>query len=79
MDGGEEEGQEEKRPRSHLFTVRLWDEEQVNGQAAWRGKVQHVLTGETRPFHDWPTLISLINGMLPQPMDDGRRTTDDRR
>ena len=44
---------------SHLFTVRLWSEglENRNG---WSGRVQHVLSGETRAFHDWTTLVDLL-------------------
>ena len=54
-----------KRQHSHLFTLRVWDEEVSEGEGEWRGKVQHVISGETRSFRDWQTLISLITGMLP--------------
>lgn len=66
MSGGEEDGQSKMRPHSHLFTVRLWDEEIGDGQTVWRGKVQHVLTGETRPFRNWIALTEVIRAMLPQ-------------
>ena len=50
---------EEGRPhRSHLFTVRLWLEAWGDGQAEWRGQVQHVLSGEVRYFRQWPALIA---------------------
>ena len=53
---------------SHLFMVRLWSEEAVEAgvtreskhQQSWRGRVQHVLSGEARTFHDWTTLIELL-------------------
>jgi hypothetical protein len=45
---------------SHLFTVRLWAEELGNGQTEWRGQVQHVLSGETRYFRDWGTLVEFV-------------------
>jgi hypothetical protein len=55
---------------SHLFLVRLWSEEmeklgelgEVGDQKGWewRGRVQHVLSGEAHTFHDWPTLIRLL-------------------
>lgn len=38
---------------THLFTVRLWAEELDYGKAEWRGKVTHVLSGETRYFREW--------------------------
>lgn len=50
--------------RSHLFTVRLWAEELGNGQTEWRGQVQHVLSGETRYFRDWATLVEFVVAML---------------
>ena len=31
---------------SHLFTVRVWQEELGNNQSEWRGKVQNVHIGE---------------------------------
>ncbi len=44
---------------SHLFMVRLWSEA-VEDHKGWRGRVQHVLSGETHPFRDWSTLVSLF-------------------
>jgi hypothetical protein len=48
--------------RSHLFTLRVWPEPVGEGDVEWRGKVQHVITGEQRYFHDWPTLIAFLTG-----------------
>jgi len=45
---------------SHLFTVRVWREELGNGHSEWRGKVQHVLSGETRYFRKWADLIVFV-------------------
>jgi len=53
-------------PRSHLFTVRLWAEETGDGQTEWRGRVQHVTSGEAYYFRDWPTLITYLLQLLPQ-------------
>ena len=51
---------------SHLFMVRLWSEERgaVEDRKGWRGRVQHVLSGETRTFDDWPTLVDLLLEMV---------------
>ncbi|MCX8061201.1 MAG: hypothetical protein N3D16_01325 [Anaerolineales bacterium] len=46
--------------RSTLFTVRVWQEELGEGQSEWRGKAQHVLSGETRYFRDWQILVAFI-------------------
>lgn len=54
-------------PRSHLFTVRLWREDLGDGRVEWRGQVQHVLSGETRYFRDWATLVEVMTAMLPGP------------
>ena len=56
---------------SHLFLVRLWADE-VEGQEAWSGKVQHVLSGEVRPFSDWSMLASALRALLP---DDAPEAT----
>lgn len=50
----------QRRDSSHLFTVRLWGETVSEGRTEWRGKVQHVLSGESRYFRDWPTLVAFL-------------------
>jgi hypothetical protein len=54
---------EERLHRSELFTVRLW-REQLNDHWEWRGKVQHVTSGEAHYFRDWETLIARLQDML---------------
>lgn len=49
---------------SHLFTVRLWAEPVGFTQVEWRGKLQHVLSGEVRYFRDWQTMIVQIEELL---------------
>ncbi len=55
-------------PRSHLFTVRLWLEPLGDGQTEWRGKVQHVPSGEAQYFRDWPALQAFLERAL-QPLE----------
>jgi hypothetical protein len=52
--------------RTHLFTVRVWLEDLGAGQTEWRGEVQYVVSGEMRYFRDWPTLVALLQAMLPK-------------
>ena len=66
----------EHQPRSHLFTVRLWVEELGNGKSDWRGKVQHVTSGEVRYFREWPTLIAFLLMPLPEASPGYRPDTD---
>ena len=64
-----------EHPQSHLFTLRLWREELGGGQTEWRGRLRHVLSGDTRHFREWPTLIELLVAMLenggPGAISDG--------
>jgi hypothetical protein len=50
---------------SYLFHIRLWMEDLGDGQAEWRGQLHHVTSRETRYFRDWPTLVALIQALLP--------------
>jgi hypothetical protein len=49
---------------SHLFMLRMWPEDLGGGQTDWRGRVQHVNSGEVRYFRDWPTLEAFVEGLL---------------
>ncbi len=62
--------QTESHPGSFLFTLRVWPEALGEGQAEWRGKVQHVTSGETRYFRDWASLVAFLEEMLPELGDE---------
>jgi hypothetical protein len=64
--------------RSHLFLVRFWSEDVGNNRDhnGWRGRVQHVLSGEARSFHDWPMLIDLLLEMAETDGIDVRKLGD---
>ena len=66
-------------PPSQAFLVRLWIERQGNGQTAWRGKVQHLTSGEAHRFDDWAGLVALLKVMLPDPFQTDRTLLDDQR
>jgi hypothetical protein len=61
---------ERQPPRSHLFTVQLWQEEGSQGQTEWRGKVHHVSSGHIHYFRDWQKLILFLQEMLPTSTSD---------
>jgi len=61
-------GQDQPTQSSQLFMLRMWLEDLGSGQTDWRGKVQHVNSGEVRYFRDWATLEVFLDGQL--------RTTD---
>ena len=50
--------------QAHLFTLRLWAEELDPDHVEWRGKVQHVATGEARYFRRWQQLIDHLTATL---------------
>jgi hypothetical protein len=58
--------------RTHLFTLRIWPEPLGDGRVEWRGKVQHVLSGEAHYFRDWPGLIDLMQQMGASIKKDSR-------
>lgn len=53
-----------ERTRSHLFTLRVWQEDVGDGRFEYRGTLKHVLTGETHHFRDWPTLIRYLEAVF---------------
>ena len=55
-----------QRQQSHLFTVRMWQEELGEGQSEWRGKVQHVQSGEVLYFRQWSALVASLEKMLTE-------------
>ena len=57
----------QRHHHSQLFTVRLWTEALGDGRTEWRGQVQHVTSGETHYFREWPALIAWLLAMLPDP------------
>ena len=54
------------QPRSHLFTVRVWEEQIGADETEWRGKVQLLTSGEVRYFRDWAALVPLLLTMLAE-------------
>lgn len=55
-----------QRLRSHLFTVRVWEEEIDRGQTEWRGKVHLLTSGDVRYFRRWAALAPLLVTMLTE-------------
>jgi hypothetical protein len=49
---------------SHLFILRIWQEDLGSGKTDWRGKIQHVNSGEARYFRDWPGLEAFLENQL---------------
>ncbi len=60
--------------RTHLFTIRLWQEPLGDGRFEWRGQVRHVLGGERYSFRDWPSLIRHLERKLQELDAEGKRS-----
>jgi hypothetical protein len=56
---------------SQLFTLRIWPEHLSDDLVEWRGRVQHVSSGETYYFRDWSTLVTLLLAMLSKAEGNG--------
>ena len=65
------------RPRSHLFTVRVWQEEIGTDQTEWRGKVQLFPGGDVRYFRGWEALVPLLLMMLSESEPDRQQGEND--
>lgn len=66
------------KARSHLFTIRVWEEEVGLDAMEWRGKVQLVSSGEVHYFREWTVLVPLLQTMLAQvePVEPDRQEKD---
>jgi hypothetical protein len=54
------------KPKAHLFTLRLWFEQGDTGAVEWRGRAEHLATGQTCHFRDWQMLILRLQEMLAE-------------
>jgi hypothetical protein len=50
----------EPRKAPEVFTLRVWSESVGEDQTEWRGRVQHVASGETRYFRTWDALVEFL-------------------
>ncbi len=55
-----------------LFTLRLWQEATGGEQVEWRGKIEHVRSGQVRYFRDWRTLQDFLLQVTPKTQGESR-------
>ena len=53
--------EQSRSPPSHFFTLRLWPEEMGAEEPAWRGRLQHTVSGEVRYFQGWEALVEALH------------------
>lgn len=49
---------------SQLFTLRFWQEDLGAGKTDWRGKIQHINSGDVSYFRDWHALEQFLQDQL---------------
>lgn len=49
---------------SQLFVLRIWQENLGEGHREWRGKVQHMISGDAHYFREWAGLIACLQQIL---------------
>jgi hypothetical protein len=57
---------DKKSKPSQLFMLRIWLEEIREGQTDWRGRAQHVSSGEVKYFRNWQMLRDFMEEKLRQ-------------
>ena len=55
-----------RSPPSHFFTLRLWPEEMGAEEPAWRGRLQHTVSGEVRYFQGWEALVEVLLSLMEE-------------
>jgi hypothetical protein len=60
--------------RSHLFSIRVWEEDIGSNQTEWRGKVQLFTSGEVCYFREWTALVPLLLTMLSESESDKQQS-----
>lgn len=52
------------RIESELFTLRIWHSG-LDGEREWRGRIEHVLSGEVYYFRNRQMLLEQLERILP--------------
>jgi len=55
---------------THLFVIRVWAQDIENGRSEWRGRVQHIPSGEVHYFREWADMVSIVQHLLPDNGED---------
>jgi hypothetical protein len=58
--------QENSFAQSQLFTVRIWKEDLGEEHSEWRGKLQHVSSGEAYYFNAWEELVEFLLRLMSE-------------
>ncbi|HSG43286.1 MAG TPA: hypothetical protein VLA72_09035 [Anaerolineales bacterium] len=70
MPGNKDISQSEHQdPGSQLqtFTLRIWVTNQEDANLEWRGRIQHVQSGEVQYCQNWDAFIAYVEEVLHNP------------
>jgi hypothetical protein len=51
-------------PQAQLFTLRIWVTNQDEASLDWRGRLQHIQSGEVQHCRDWDTFVGYVEETL---------------
>lgn len=62
---GKSQGAHGKRgQQAQMFTLRIWLTDQKENAFEWRGRIQHIQSGEVQYCRDWDGFASYVEEML---------------
>jgi hypothetical protein len=56
-------------PQAHMFTLRIWVTNQKDTDIEWRGRIQHVQSGEVKYCQTWGAFTAYVEEILSNPSD----------
>ena len=72
MPGKKEKSKSENKdliPQTQMFTLRIWVTNQKDADIEWRGRIQHVQSGDVQHCHNWGAFIAYVEEILRNPTD----------
>jgi len=70
MSGNKKKSQSENGElgsQAQTFTLRIWVTNQKDDSLEWRGRIQHIQSGEVRYCRNWDAFIAYVEEVLRNP------------
>ena len=70
MPGQKEKSQSENGglgTQTQTFTLRIWVTNQEDAKIEWRGRIQHVQSGEVQYCQSWDAFITYVEEVIRDP------------
>ena len=52
--------------QAQTFTLRIWVTNQKDATLEWRGRIQHIQSGEVQYCQNWDTFIAYVEKVLTE-------------